>query len=415
MIKNVLVIYASGEFPTRKNLIASLYSFRKYSRCRVYYHNYFFGKLPWWLRRQQFDLVIFHYTVAIPWTRHRYLKKINYFSQLDFGSAEIACMLQDEYFNTDLVCEFIRRVKVQKLYSVAPESEWPKLYSSLDLSQVRIERMLTGYVDDRDVKAFAGLQKRTSRVYDLGYRAGFSSALFSLGEFGYLKYKIAEVFLNSALTRSLRMNVSGKREQMINGEAWFRFLCQCRFILGAESGSGLWDPKGEIFEKIKAYMQAHPQASFEEVKSHCFAQQDNNLKLRALSPRHLEACMAKAGQILIEGEYSGVLQAHRHYIPLKPDFSNLAEVIERMADEKGRLEMVERAYQDIIASGQYSYLKLVSQILGEATIQEKPAFEIAGFLSYRFSFVADFSRWVSAFLFARVSHQAFWLAQKLGR
>src|SRR5262249_12503824 len=80
----------------------------------------------------------------------------------------------------------------------------------------------------------------------------------------------------------------------------------------------------------------------------------------------------KTCQILVEGEYSGVLEPDRHYIPLKRDFSNLDEVLDKLRDRHLVDEMVERAFNDIYLSGQYSYRAFAHQIeqaLGAQNIQ----------------------------------------------
>ena len=90
-----------------------------------------------------------------------------------------------------------------------------------------------------------------------------------------------------------------------------------------------------------------------------------------ISPRHLEACLTRTGQILVEGEYNGILKPDLHYIPLKADFSNLQEVFDRIQDEPARLEMVECAYRDIVATGRYTYRGMVNTVL-EHTIGTRP-------------------------------------------
>ena len=90
---------------------------------------------------------------------------------------------------------------------------------------------------------------------------------------------------------------------------------------------------------------------------------DGNLKLIAISPRHLECCATRTCQVLIEGEYNGILKAGIHYIPLKSDFSNLPEVFEKMKNKKLRNEIIERAYTDIVQSKKYTYRAYVDFIL----------------------------------------------------
>ena len=56
--------------------------------------------------------------------------------------------------------------------------------------------------------------------------------------------------------------------------------------------------------------------------------EDGRLQLFAISPRHLEACATRTCQVLVEGEYSGVLRPGEHYIPVRKDLSNLDDVLE---------------------------------------------------------------------------------------
>ena len=83
--------------------------------------------------------------------------------------------------------------------------------------------------------------------------------------------------------------------------------------------------------------------------------------MNQVSPRVFEAAAARAALILFEGDYSGVVEADVHYIPLKKDFSNLDEVFERLKDVAALEEMVERTYRDLISSGRFSYEKFVHQ------------------------------------------------------
>jgi hypothetical protein len=71
-------------------------------------------------------------------------------------------------------------------------------------------------------------------------------------------------------------------------------------------------------------------------------------------------------QVLVEGDYSGVLKGGEHYIEIKRDLSNVEEVLDLMQDEALRERIVETAYRDIVESGLYTYRRLVEQIEGES-------------------------------------------------
>ena len=67
---------------------------------------------------------------------------------------------------------------------------------------------------------------------------------------------------------------------------------------------------------------------------------------------------------MFEGHYSGAMQPMVHYIPLRKDFSNFDEVIERMRDAELRRTLVENAHRDLIASGDWSYARFIAQVDG---------------------------------------------------
>jgi hypothetical protein len=72
--------------------------------------------------------------------------------------------------------------------------------------------------------------------------------------------------------------------------------------------------------------------------------------------------MTRTAQILVEGEYNGILMPWRHYIPLKRNFSNLNEVILILEDETKRIEIAENAYNDIVRSHKYTYRRFIEFI-----------------------------------------------------
>ena len=67
-----------------------------------------------------------------------------------------------------------------------------------------------------------------------------------------------------------------------------------------------------------------------------------------VSPRHFEATACGAAQILYEGEYSGIFKPHRHFMPLKRDLSNMAEVLDFARDDRRIKEFADCAYEEII-------------------------------------------------------------------
>ena len=91
-------------------------------------------------------------------------------------------------------------------------------------------------------------------------------------------------------------------------------------------------------------MAEHPDAGYDEIEAACFPGRDGELALFAISPRHLEACATRTGQILVEGAYSGMLEPGQHYLPVRADLSTSGDVLDEARDEARRRELTEAAY-----------------------------------------------------------------------
>lgn len=128
------------------------------------------------------------------------------------------------------------------------------------------------------------------------------------------------------------------------------------------------------------YLNEHPDATFEEVEEKLFPNRDGEISYFALSPRHLEACATKTCQILIEGSYNNILQPDLHYIPLKEDMSNLDDIQAILKDETHRLKITTKAYEDIVASGKYTYRSFVTKVFEKCLQNEKPKIKSSGIL-----------------------------------
>jgi hypothetical protein len=221
-------------------------------------------------------------------------------------------------------------------------------------------RVLTGYLEPRTVRRIDQLAGG-ERDIDIGYRSWRPEAW--LGRHGMLKGLIAERFVEEGRRRGLRLDISMDPADTLLGDAWYRFMLRCRSTIGVEGGASILDHDGRIRECVSAYTAEHPQAGFEEIERSCFPGRDGSFNLRAISPRHLEACATRTPQILIEGSYNGILEPWRHYVPLREDFSNISEALDEIADGARGALIAEQAYQDVVASGRYTYASFVAALL----------------------------------------------------
>lgn len=340
-----------------------LYSFQRYSGARCFYLNLAVQTIPYYLRKITFDLIIFH-TVFLSnrWympSFERALKRAHILK--DFSATKVA-LPQDEFFYPEAICNFIKEFDIRHVFSVAPPSEWPKIYKTVDSQKTKVHHVLTGYLDDSTLERIKGLVRDTSkRDIDIGYRAWRAEPW--LGRHGFLKTQVADLFTEKGPPKGLATDISTRYEDTFLGDEWYEFLLRCKYTIGVEGGASILDWDGKIRQKTQTYIAQHPQASFEEVEEACFPGLDGSLNLFAISPRHLEACATKTCQILIEGKYNGILSAGRHYIELKQDLSNLDQVLDLMKNDGLRNEIVENAYKEVVLSELYNYQSFVSVVL----------------------------------------------------
>lgn len=360
----ILVVSYLPLLSDRKTIDEHLYSFKRYSDAKCFYLNVFLG-VPGYLNKIKFDLVIYHYTyLSLKWGGDEFFNNIlKECEVLKSVSGYKVALPQDEYVHSDKLCHFFKEYNVDKLYTCFYKNDWDKVYPKHLTGLKELETTLTGFVDENSKNNLSGKAKpHKDRKFDIGYRA--RKLPFWLGEHGTIKWKITEAFLKEAPKYPhLNMNISNSEKDVFIGNSWNEFLMDCRIVLGCEGGASLLDTNGSIRKKVDDYVKDHPEATFEQVRDLCFPDMDNNIELFAISPRHFDACLTKTCQVLIEGNYHGIFKPDVHYIPLKKDFSNIKDVLDKIQDIDYCEKIAERAYQDIILSNTYTYSNFVNSVL----------------------------------------------------
>ena len=105
---------------------------------------------------------------------------------------------------------------------------------------------LTGYVSDDLLDAAGRFAKPDAqRAVDVGYRGRPLPAY--LGRGAQEKTLIGERFAELAAGSGLRLDIAGAEADRLYGDDWYRFLADCRCLLGVESGASAFDLEGEVF------------------------------------------------------------------------------------------------------------------------------------------------------------------------
>jgi hypothetical protein len=316
-------------------------------------------RIPSHLRRQRFDAAILHYTfLACHWDA----LKLFSFKEAYRWVRDLPClkaaMPQDEADHADLLDEWLFEWGIDIVFSVLeqPNSD---LYP-LTRRYADIIPCLTGYIDEVLAQEIHGrLTPLAERPLDLVYRA--RRLPYRYGTAGLIKAQIGEQMAKFAAGTVIKTDISTREADVIFGSAWIGFLASSKATLGCESGFTVIDRRGELKAREAELLAAAPDMSFASFTAAMPDGWDEH-HLYTVSPRHFEAAQTLTCQILIEGRYADIFVSDRHFIPLKADFSNAAEVLVKLRDPGYLADMVQTTYDEIVLSGLYSYRSFANQI-----------------------------------------------------
>lgn len=299
-----------------------------------------FGSLPAALDLDRFDAIVLHWSLVV--SDPAYVRPDARARIAAFPGVK-AVFIQDEYRFVDRTIATFRELGIDVLFTCVPEGEIEKVYPEAHLPSMRKVNTLTGYVDLSLTRL--AVPAPEDRPVDVGYRARRLPPW--LGELGQEKSRIADRFETDAPSYGLRTDISCREEDRLYGSAWIRFMTSCKTILGVESGASVFDFDGSIQAAVEADLANDPTLDFETLRERHFKGEDGRIRLNQISPRCFEAAALRTVMVLYEGDYSGRLQAGRHYIALRKDHSNMAEVVAQLRDPQRLAAIADCAYREV--------------------------------------------------------------------
>lgn len=303
-----------------------------------------------------FDALVVHYSVRTSVRGH--LDEGLARAVAGFGGLKVL-LIQDEYDNVEVSRQLIERLGFDVVYTCVPPDGLDYVYPAYRFPSTEFLPTLTGYVpEDPDIEKHA-LPLRERKV-SIAYRGRQLPWIY--GELGYEKFRIGVEMKRFANAHGILVDIEVDDSRRIYGADWYRFLGSARSTLGTESGSNVFDIDGTLQAQIDAHLKANPARPAREVVAELLAPLEGRIRMNQISPKIFEAIRLRTALILFEGEYSGVVQADVHFIPLKKDFSNVDEVFRRLADDAFIEAMAERAYSDVVLSGKYAYRSFVAGV-----------------------------------------------------
>ena len=269
-------------------------------------------------------------------------------------------MPQDDYDCSEFLDNWMVSWKIDIVFSVLPKFI-DILYPNYLAKDGIVKKAYTGYISDELVAQWQNTKEFHKREIDVSYRASLLPANF--GELGYIKGAIAQKFVDASSKYDLKLDISTNTKDMIPGNKWHEFMENSKFCLATNSGSDLLDKTGSYRDKVNAYIARFPKATFTQIRDVCFLKEDMRYEMTAISPRNIEAILANTVQIAIPGEYSELLVANEHYIPLESDCKNIDEVVGKMKDISLVSQMAKDSKELILDTKELYYKNHVNEVI----------------------------------------------------
>lgn len=352
----ILLLYHHPIMANAPTIIEHVNAFSRHSIFKVWNVNTELG-LPKGLNDIRFQILVLHYTLFGSWPYKLNEKFIRFIKQSE-SKYKIA-FFQDEFRYCQQRFRFINQHNIDCVYTLLKPQYFNQVYRKYT-SVSKIVHTIPGYVSEDLIQLSHEITKPDhERQIDVGYRA--RQLEFYMGKGGQEKTEIASGFHEKASDLGLKLDIGTGEKARLYGRKWYKFLANCRAVLGVEAGISIFDLEDEVRIKCEEIMAKNPNIFFKDISKKVLVQWENNIYYRTISPRHFEAAALRVCQILFEGKYSGILKPFEHYIPLKKDFSNFNDVILLFNQKSTRQKITENAYRDFIVSGRYSYKRFIQQ------------------------------------------------------
>jgi hypothetical protein len=342
---NILYFYAHTQTYTA-TVFEHIQSLGKYSRNNIFYiSSNQESELN--VNLDNFDAIIIHYSIRLPFDQipECYINDFQEFKGIK------AIFIQDEYDYTKRAWYWIKRLNITLVFTVVPRENISKAYPTKEFPGVSFVNVLTGYVPEILPQT---LHKPPSqRSLMVGYRG--RPLPIRYGALGQEKSEIGRLVREFCEEKDISCDIEWSEEMRIYGDGWYDFVFSCRAMLGSESGSNVFDWDGTLLQQIDKFKSTNPAATDKDIYLELISDLEIANLMNQVSPRVFEAIACRTVLVLFEGDYSGVLTPWEHFIPVKKDGSNLEEVFRLLHDDEYVDTLVDRAYNDIIMSGVYSY------------------------------------------------------------
>lgn len=356
---NILFIYNATQTYTN-TVLEHINSFAHYAHNTNAFFCHQDQKKPFNVNLSYFDAVVLHYTIRLPFDQ---VADTTVEALASYSGLKVL-FIQDEYDHTHRTWYWIKRLGIQLVFTVVPQENIGKVYPSNEFPGVRFVNNLTGYVPE-NIPNIDTVNSPSSRKIIVGYRG--RSLPLRYGQLGKEKVGIGRQVKEYCVSNNIHHDIAWAENSRIYGPKWYEFMASCRAMLSSESGSNVFDWNGTLDAQIKEFRRSKRGVTDQEVYDKVIKPYEEHGLMNQISPRIFEAIAFRTALVLYEGDYSGIIKPDRHFISLKKDGSNLDKIFLLLQDGEYVDEITNRAYDEIILSGAYSYQAFVRMVHKELT------------------------------------------------
>lgn len=317
------------------------------------------------------NIIILSYCLIHPLSRSISCKSLHsFFKFLEQKNNITIAFVQDEYYGINDINNMFKTININHIFTVlTKDKDIQTIYAPL-YNNVQFTKHLTGYVSTNYKKYYKKIKDKKNDIF---YRGRKLIPIY--GELGRMKFEIGYRFEKFIKTKNVRLeyDISSSDNERIYGERWYHYLSNSKTTLATPSGSN-------VLNLSKISKRPFTSNEREQIGGSLFLNSTNDkfiltmydkykfeeqLNVNAISPKMFEAIAMGTVLIMIEDDeqgYSGILKPNIHYIPVKRDYSNLGEVIEKIKDNNFLQNIADKAYKDIIESDKYTIKSLCNDL-----------------------------------------------------
>tara|TARA_Y100000022_G_C13253255_1_gene378264 strand:+ start:1366 stop:2421 length:1056 start_codon:yes stop_codon:yes gene_type:complete len=242
-----------------------------------------------------------------------------------FSKATVIGFLQNEFRNLPDLIKNYALLNVNILVSQLPQETAEKLYKGkINAKIISVPHAMSSRNIIKEIN-------HTKRTIDLGNR--LTSYAHYMGNIN--RSEVIPKFLKKIKkNKNIKTDFSLDPKKRFTSSNWINFLKNCRTSVSSESGSYFLQWNDSLRLKINKMTEINPKISFRYIFNNILKKSSSHIQATAISSRQFDSIATGTCNVLVEGNYSNLLEPDIHYINLKSDLSNYDEVIEKIMDHK---------------------------------------------------------------------------------